>query len=76
MPALIELKRQGAPIGSSKPYLEELLEWEDYGRLTSPQRSKRYKCMAPQSQCEILANGDLHICDWTLQRDNATPRHN
>jgi len=68
---LIELKRAGAPIGSSTPYLQELLEWKDYGVLTSPERSGRYKCMAPQSQCEILANGDLHICDWTLQRGAA-----
>jgi MoaA/NifB/PqqE/SkfB family radical SAM enzyme len=65
---LMKLKRQGAPIGSSMPYLEELAEWKDYSRLTSPEPSSRYRCMAPQSQCEILANGDLHICDWTLQR--------
>lgn len=65
---LIELKRGGAPIGSSLPYLEELLEWDDYTSLASPLPSKRYRCVAPQSQCEILANGELHICDWTLQR--------
>lgn len=65
---LIELKRSGAPIGSSVPYLRELLEWENYDRLTSEKRSGRYRCVAPQSQCEILANGDLHICDYTLQR--------
>ena len=65
---LIELKRSGAPIGSSMPYLQELFEWKDYEQLTSPERSTRYRCMAPQSQCEILASGELHICDWTLQR--------
>jgi len=64
---LIELKKQGAPIGSSTPYLRELLEWKDYGQLTSAAKSSRYRCVAPQSQCEVLANGDLHICDFTLQ---------
>jgi len=64
---IIQLKREGAPVGSSLPYLEELLEWDDYDQLSSPRESPRYRCMAPQSQCEILANGDLHTCDWTLQ---------
>lgn len=65
---LVEHKRAGAPIGSSMPYLQELLEWSDYSQLTSPEKSSRYDCMAWQSQCEILADGRLIVCDDTLQR--------
>jgi MoaA/NifB/PqqE/SkfB family radical SAM enzyme len=72
---LVDLKRGGAPIGSSMPYLRELLEWEDYSQLSSANQSKRYRCMAPQSQCEVLANGDLHVCDWTLQRNLGVSVH-
>jgi MoaA/NifB/PqqE/SkfB family radical SAM enzyme len=65
---LIALKQAGAPIGSSMPYLREVLDWEDYGETLSPRRSRRYRCVAWQSQCELLANGELHVCDWTRRR--------
>ncbi len=64
---LIALKKEGAPIGSSMPYLQELLEWEDHEGLISPRESRRYRCMAWQSQCEVFANGELHVCEWTLR---------
>jgi MoaA/NifB/PqqE/SkfB family radical SAM enzyme len=65
---LIALKERGAPIGSSMPCLQELLGWEDYDRSISPRQSPRYRCMAWQSQCEVFANGDLHVCNWTMER--------
>jgi MoaA/NifB/PqqE/SkfB family radical SAM enzyme len=64
---MIAMKRQGAPIGTSLPFLQEVLDWEDYSRLTRSRPSRRYRCVAWQSQCEVYAEGDLHICDWTLR---------
>jgi MoaA/NifB/PqqE/SkfB family radical SAM enzyme len=65
---LIALKNEGAPIGSSVPYLQELLEWDDYDGLISARESRRYRCMAWQSQCEVSANGELHVCEWTVRQ--------
>jgi len=64
---LLDLKRQGRAVGSSAPYLEALLAWPDYGRLCSPRRSPLYRCLAWRSTCELLADGRLYSCDWSMK---------
>jgi len=63
---LVELKRSGAPVGSSMSYLLEQLGWSDYRRIRRPERSRAYECLAGRAFCELLANGTLTGCDWTL----------
>ncbi|MDP6526114.1 MAG: radical SAM protein [Kiritimatiellia bacterium] len=59
---LMQLKRAGAPIGSSMPYLKQLLEWPDYSDATSPKLSRHYRCVAHQATCELLSDGMLYSC--------------
>ncbi len=66
---LIRLKKQGRPIGSSLSYLRELLEWEDYAKNYSSKKSRRYRCMAWQSQCELFPDGNIHLCPHTWETD-------
>ncbi len=61
---LIVLKKSGAPIGSSMPYLKEWLDWPDYSNICSPARSPVYKCLAGRAFCELMASGDLYSCGW------------
>jgi len=63
---LIELKKAGAPIGSSLPYLEELLRWPDYRRLWNPAPSRLYQCLAARAACEISFDGNIYACGWTI----------
>lgn len=69
---LIAMKRAGAPIGSSLPYLEECLEWQDYPACRADRRSRRYgSCLALRSSCELMADGSLYSCDWAFARNPA-----
>lgn len=65
---LIEMKRAGAPIGSSLPYLELLLEWPDYGNIRSGRPSPRYHCLAGRASSEMTADGSLYACGWLRDR--------
>lgn len=58
---LIRLKRSGAPIGSSLPYLESVRDWPDYARLRSP-RTAGYRCFAGQLYCHLYYNHRLYAC--------------
>lgn len=64
---LIALKRSGAPIGSSLPYLEEWLSWPDYSTLRSPCSSPQYReCIALRATCELQADGRLDACSMAF----------
>ncbi|MCE9613759.1 MAG: radical SAM protein [Lentisphaerae bacterium] len=64
---IIALKRAGAPIGSSLPYLEEWLRWPDYSRLQSVNRSSLYReCIALRATCELQADGRLDACSMAF----------
>lgn len=59
---LLEKKRKGEPIGSSTPYLEFLLHWDDYSLMYSPKRYKEVRCWAGRLSCHINAEGLLYAC--------------
>lgn len=59
---LIFKKRQGARIGSGYPYLNYLLEWEDYTKLFSSKAHKEVKCWAGKLYFHIDARGLIHAC--------------
>ncbi|MCL4233705.1 MAG: hypothetical protein KJ042_04210, partial [Deltaproteobacteria bacterium] len=61
---IIELKKSGAPVGSSVAYLEELAAWRDFDRVTSADYSPRYRCVAARASCELTADGTLYGCGW------------
>lgn len=63
---LIDLKKKGSPIGSSLPYLQEMLNWSDYTRIYSSKHSPHYRCLAGRASCELLANGLLYSCGWGI----------
>lgn len=65
---IIRLKLRGIPIASSLPYLEALLDWDEYPRTMSQSRRPSYRCMAWQSRCEIRADGEMRLCNWTAAR--------
>ncbi len=65
---LIELKRKGEPVGSTLPYLEELLAWPDYKKLWSATPSRRYRCLAGRAMCELNSEGILYACGWEIGR--------
>lgn len=61
---LLELKRKGAPIGSSTPYLKALASWPDYSEICLPDQPKGYRCLAGRASCELTADGLLYPCGW------------
>ena len=65
---LVALKRAGAPIGSSLPFLETLAEWPDYRRICSSETSPLYRCVAGRASCELTADGLLYPCSWVRDR--------
>ncbi len=61
---LIAMKKRGAAVGSSMPYLEQWLAWPDYLKICSPESSPLYSCMAGRAFCELMADGTLYPCGW------------
>lgn len=65
---LIKLKRAGAPIGSSFPYLYSVLEWPYNYRVTDSKPVKRYRCWAGRAYGHLEADGKLYSCGWDVLR--------
>lgn len=65
---LIDLKRAGAPIGSSFPYLYSVLEWPYNYRVTDSNPVERYRCWAGRAYGHIEADGRLYSCGWDALR--------
>jgi len=64
---IIALKKNGAPVGSSMPYLKECREWHEHPACRSVKQSRRYgKCIAVRASCELMADGRLYSCDWAF----------
>lgn len=59
---LLERKKRGEPVGSSTPYLEFLLHWEDYSLIYSTKRYKGVRCWAGRLSCHINTEGLLYAC--------------
>lgn len=68
---LITLKKAGAPVGSSLPYLRELLTWPDYRQFRSSEARPGYSCLAGRVWCEISADGMMHACDSMREKGSA-----
>lgn len=49
-------------IASSESYFKCLLQWKDYTKVYSQERSCWYTCWAGKMHCFIDANGDLYPC--------------
>lgn len=58
---LLELKRAGEPVGSTTAFLDYLLAWPDYGRLTDP-LERGIACQAGRLYCHLYADGKLYAC--------------
>lgn len=66
---LIELKKSGAPIGGSLPYLENALHWPEERRVTSPTPSPLYRCWAGRATAHLEADGKLYACGMGVGRE-------
>lgn len=65
---LVELKRSGAPVGGSIPYLENALHWPWDDRVTSPEPSPLYRCWAGRATAHLEADGKLYACGMGVGR--------
>ena len=59
---LIDLKRSGAPIGSSMGFLNSALEWPHDDKVIAPEVSKRYQCWAGRAFGYVDSMGLLYPC--------------
>lgn len=65
---LIELKREGRPVAGSIPYFENALNWKDECRVTSPERSPRYRCWFGRAVGHLEADAMLYACGMGVGR--------
>jgi MoaA/NifB/PqqE/SkfB family radical SAM enzyme len=63
---LLLKKNQGKRVGSTKEYLEFLLNWEDYNVLSSAKAYNRIKCWAGRLFCHIDSEGLLYACGLNM----------
>jgi len=65
---LIQLKRSGAPVGSTIPYLENAAEWPYDDKIYDTKPSKFFKCFAGRAYGHLEANGMLYSCGTGVTR--------
>ena len=65
---LIQLKRAGAPIGSTLEYLENGMEWPHDNKVYDTKTSKRYGCWAGRAYGHLEADGELYACGTGVSR--------
>ncbi len=65
---LIGMKRSGAPVGGSLPYLQNALDWPWEDRVTSPEPSPFYRCWAGRATAHLEADGRLYACGMGVGR--------
>lgn len=65
---LLLKKSQGKRVGSTKEYLEFLLNWEDYNILYSAKTYDHIKCWAGRLFCHIDSQGLLYACGLNMGR--------
>jgi len=63
---LLVLKKSGAPIASSRTYLEHLLRWPDYNVVTALDSHDGYECLAGRLFCNIDTEGSLYPCSLLI----------
>ncbi|MBN2544714.1 MAG: radical SAM protein, partial [Spirochaetes bacterium] len=65
---LIRMKKSGAPIASSIPYLRNTIEWPYNENITDSAPSKNFKCFAGRAYGILAADGLLYGCCWDVGR--------
>ncbi|MBM3253376.1 MAG: radical SAM protein [Candidatus Omnitrophica bacterium] len=63
---LLLRKKQGKRVGSTKEYLEFLLNWDDYNMLYSDKTYNGIKCWAGRLFCHIDSQGLLYACGLNM----------
>jgi len=65
---LIRMKKSGAPIASSIPYLKNTIEWPYDDCMTDSAPSKNVKCFAGKAYGLLTGDGLLYGCCWDIGR--------
>ncbi len=65
---LIRLKKAGAPVGGSFPYLENARDWPHQDRVTGPEPARLYRCWAGRATAHLEADGMLYSCGMGVGR--------
>lgn len=65
---LIRLKKTGAPVGGSFPYLENARDWPYENRVTGPEAARLYRCWAGRATAHLEADGMLYSCGMGVGR--------
>lgn len=68
---IIRAKHQGSPVGSSMPFLLNLLNWKDYKNIRSHEQARDYVCLAGRASCEIQPDGVIFACGWAQDESPA-----
>ncbi len=64
---LVEQKRKGRRIGTSKGCFEHLIDWKDYRQNTSPEGGLGWKkCWGGKFFVNVDTNGDVYPCSLTV----------
>jgi len=69
---LMQLKRSGAPIGSTITYLKNALEWPYDDKIYDSEPSKHFQCFAGRAYGHLEANGMLYSCGTGVTRIRGT----
>ncbi len=59
---LLAKKKEGAPIGSSRKYLELLATWPDYAVNRLPSHPGYPSCLAGRLYCNVDVDGSMYVC--------------
>jgi MoaA/NifB/PqqE/SkfB family radical SAM enzyme len=68
---LIAEKKKGAPIASSRKYLEHILQWQDYQAAVSRSAVNRLACWAGKLYCNVDTDGAVYKCSLSIGKNGA-----
>ena len=68
---LLKRKNEGAPIASSKKYLEHLLNSDDFKICTSQKPLRGRSCLAGNLYCNVDVDGSLYPCSLLIDEYDA-----
>jgi MoaA/NifB/PqqE/SkfB family radical SAM enzyme len=66
---LIDEKRKGAPIVSTKKYLNYISNWTDYSKPTSLQKIRNLNCYAGKLYCNVDTDGSVYPCSLLVEKE-------
>jgi MoaA/NifB/PqqE/SkfB family radical SAM enzyme len=68
---LLEAKRAGRCIGTSRACLEHLAGWPDYTRISRAEPGARFRCFAGQSYANVDCDGSVYPCSLLVGQPGA-----